>query len=126
MDRGARWATVHGVAKSQAQLSDQTTTTHFGEVTVHIGLNHELGEGDEDDPDCSSVDKSNNPAHPEEMGPHTEKISCDSGCVASLQPQPWADLTKEEVEKREGGGEEAKGKAAEARWKGVREKEPLP
>ena len=29
MDRGAWWATVHGVAKSQAQLSDFTFTFHF-------------------------------------------------------------------------------------------------
>ena len=31
MDRGAWWATVHGVAKSQARLSDSTiaTTTEF-------------------------------------------------------------------------------------------------
>ena len=76
--------------------------------------------GDEDDPDCSSVDTNNNAAHPEEMRPRTEKITCDSGCVASLQPKPWADLTKEEVEKIEEGGDEAKGKAAEAKWKGVR------
>ena len=27
MDRGAWWATVHGVAKSRTQLSDYTTTT---------------------------------------------------------------------------------------------------
>ena len=26
MDRGAWWVTVHGVAKSQTQLSNQTTT----------------------------------------------------------------------------------------------------
>ena len=29
MDGGARWAAVHGVAKSQAQLSDSTFTFHF-------------------------------------------------------------------------------------------------
>ena len=29
MDRGAWWATVHGVAKSQIQLSDFTFTFHF-------------------------------------------------------------------------------------------------
>ena len=29
MDRGARWAAVHGVAKSQTQLSDFTFTFHF-------------------------------------------------------------------------------------------------
>ena len=27
MDRGAWWATVHRVTKSQTQLNDQTTTT---------------------------------------------------------------------------------------------------
>ena len=27
--RGARWATVHGVTKSQTQLSDSTFTFHF-------------------------------------------------------------------------------------------------
>ena len=29
MDRGARWATVHGVAKSRTRLSDFTFTFHF-------------------------------------------------------------------------------------------------
>ena len=29
MDRGAWWATIHGVAKSQTQLSKSTTTTLF-------------------------------------------------------------------------------------------------
>ena len=29
MDRGARWATVHGVAKSQTGLSDTRTHTHI-------------------------------------------------------------------------------------------------
>ena len=29
MDRGAWWAVVHGVAKSQTQLSDFTLTFHF-------------------------------------------------------------------------------------------------
>ena len=29
MDRGAWWATVHGVSKSQTQLSDFTFTFHF-------------------------------------------------------------------------------------------------
>ena len=29
MDRGAWWATVHGVAKSRTQLSDFTFTFHF-------------------------------------------------------------------------------------------------
>ena len=29
MDGGAPWAAVHGVAKSQAQLSDVTFTFHF-------------------------------------------------------------------------------------------------
>ena len=29
MDRGAWWATVHGVAKSQTQLSDFTFAFHF-------------------------------------------------------------------------------------------------
>ena len=29
MDGGARWAAVHGIAKSQARLSDFTFTFHF-------------------------------------------------------------------------------------------------
>ena len=29
MDRGAWWATVHGVAKSQIQLSEETTTIYY-------------------------------------------------------------------------------------------------
>ena len=34
MDRGAWWATVHGVAKSQTQLSDFTSS--FNEGTVQV------------------------------------------------------------------------------------------
>ena len=29
MDRGARWATVHGVAKSQTRVSDFTSLTSY-------------------------------------------------------------------------------------------------
>ena len=32
MDGGAWWAAVHGVAKSQTQLSDFTLTFHFHEL----------------------------------------------------------------------------------------------
>ena len=32
MDRGAWWATVHGVAKSQTRLSDFTFTFHVPEL----------------------------------------------------------------------------------------------
>ena len=35
MDRGAWWATVHGVAKSQTQLSDSHTHTHTHTHTEH-------------------------------------------------------------------------------------------
>ena len=42
MDRGAWWATVHGVAKSQTQLSDFTFTFHFHalekEMATHSSL----------------------------------------------------------------------------------------
>ena len=34
-DRGAWWATVHGVAQSRTQLSDHSTTTHIYSLT-HI------------------------------------------------------------------------------------------
>ena len=41
MDRGAWWAAVHGVAKSQTQLSDFTFTFHFHalekEMATHSG-----------------------------------------------------------------------------------------
>ena len=41
MDRGAWWATVHGVAKSRTQLSDFTFTFHFHalekEMATHSG-----------------------------------------------------------------------------------------
>ena len=36
MDRGAWWATVHGLAKSQTQLSDQTTTISSIYVSIPI------------------------------------------------------------------------------------------
>ena len=50
VDRGAWWATVHGVAKSQAQLSNWTHTyTHTSKVMLKIlqarlqqNMNHEL------------------------------------------------------------------------------------
>ena len=42
MDRGARWAAVHGVAKSQTQLSDFTFSFHFHalekEMATHSNL----------------------------------------------------------------------------------------
>ena len=36
MDRGAWWAAVHGVAKSQARLSDFTFTFHFHALEKEI------------------------------------------------------------------------------------------
>lgn len=90
-------------------------------------LNHGLEEeGNEDGTDCHSVDKNNNPAHREEMRPRAEEMTCVFGSVATLQPKPWADLTKKEVEEMEEEGNETKGKAAEAKRKGWREKEILP
>ena len=38
MDRGARWATVHGVAKSQTQFSDSTSTEMFNNVVLVSGV----------------------------------------------------------------------------------------
>ena len=39
MDRGARWATVHGVAKSQTQLSTAHFYLEFSSVCIdEIGL----------------------------------------------------------------------------------------
>ena len=42
MDRGASWAAVHGVAKSQTQLSDFTFTFHFHalekEMATHFSV----------------------------------------------------------------------------------------
>ena len=40
MDRGAWQATVHGVAKSQARLSDFTFTFHFHALEKEIGRAH--------------------------------------------------------------------------------------
>ena len=42
MDKGAWWATVHGVAKSRTQLSNFTFTFHFHalekEMTTHSSI----------------------------------------------------------------------------------------
>ena len=42
MDRGAWWATVHGVAKSRTRLRDFTFTFHFhaleNEMTTHFSV----------------------------------------------------------------------------------------
>ena len=38
MDRGARWAPVHGVAKSQTQFSDSTSTEMFNNVVLVSGV----------------------------------------------------------------------------------------
>ena len=42
MDRGAWWVAVHGVAKSQTQLSDFTFTLHFDalekEMAIHSSV----------------------------------------------------------------------------------------
>ena len=42
MDGGAWWATVHGVTKSQTQLSDLLHLFHFIHVPVDIYLNREI------------------------------------------------------------------------------------
>ena len=38
MDRGAWWATVHGVTKSWTQLSTRTHTTYIVTLTLNISL----------------------------------------------------------------------------------------
>ena len=38
MDRGARWATVHGVAKSQTKFSNSTSTEMFNNVVLVSGV----------------------------------------------------------------------------------------
>ena len=38
MDRRARWATVHGVAKSQTKFSDSTSTEMFNSVVLVSGV----------------------------------------------------------------------------------------
>ena len=42
MDRGAWWATVHGVAMSQTQLSDLTELVVEGERKRELGIDVEL------------------------------------------------------------------------------------
>ena len=43
MDRGAWWATVHGVAKSQTRLSNFTFTFHtYIRICVYIFLDHSI------------------------------------------------------------------------------------
>ena len=37
-DGGARWAAVHGVAKSRTRLSDFTFTFHFQEMATHSSI----------------------------------------------------------------------------------------
>ena len=39
MDRGAWWATVHGVAKSRTRLSDFTLTFHFDALEKEMATN---------------------------------------------------------------------------------------
>ena len=46
MDGGARWAVVHGVAKSRTRLSDFTLTFHF----------HAIGEGNGNPLQCSCLE----------------------------------------------------------------------
>ena len=38
MDRGARWAAVHGIAKSQTRLSDFTFTFHFHALEKEMAM----------------------------------------------------------------------------------------
>ena len=40
LDRGAWWATVHGVAKSRTQLSDKHTHTHMAETNTTLQSNY--------------------------------------------------------------------------------------
>ena len=42
MDGGAWWAAVHGVAKSQTQLSDFTFTFHFHALEKEMAANSSL------------------------------------------------------------------------------------
>ena len=42
MDRGAWWATVHGVAKSQTQLSDFIFTFHFYELEEEMATHSSI------------------------------------------------------------------------------------
>ena len=42
MDRGAWWATVHGVAKSRTQLNDFTFTFHFSLSRIGEGNGNPL------------------------------------------------------------------------------------
>ena len=43
MDRGACWATVHGVTKSWTQLINSTTITTYVSVTVQKLFNNSVG-----------------------------------------------------------------------------------
>ena len=42
MDRGAWWAAVHGVAKSQTQLSDFTFTFHFHALEKEVATHYSV------------------------------------------------------------------------------------
>ena len=42
MDRGARWATIHGVPKSQTQLSDQAAAAQSTSCKMPGWMNHKL------------------------------------------------------------------------------------
>ena len=45
MDRGAWWATIHGVTKSRTRLSDSTTTTELSytlKILLHLGRARDL------------------------------------------------------------------------------------
>ena len=42
MDGGAWWAAVHGVAKSQTQLSDFTLTFHFHELQKEMATHSSI------------------------------------------------------------------------------------
>ena len=42
MDRGAWWAAVHGVAKSQTRLSDFTCTFHFRALEKEMATHYSI------------------------------------------------------------------------------------
>ena len=53
MDRGAWWATVHGVTQSQTQLSDQAQ--HSGTIAKNPPANAGSPDPCRDDPECTGA-----------------------------------------------------------------------
>ena len=83
MDRGAWWAAVHGVAKSQTRLSDFTFTFHFHALEMEMATHSSVL--------AWRIPGMAEPGGLPSMGLHRVRHNCSDLAVADL-PEPLCKL----------------------------------